>query len=522
MGVVYKARQVQMDRIVAVKMLSQEMAQDPNWVKRFEREARACSQLQHPNTIRVFDFGPTREHRLYMAMEFLDGRSLREVIADDAPLDGARVMKILIQCCASLAEAHGRGIIHRDIKPDNVFLLSMHGSPDFVKLLDFSVAKLLQENDGMRTQAGIVFGTPQYMSPEQGRGLPLDARSDLYALGILAYEMLTGMVPFHHDNPMAVLQMHVQKRLPPLPPNIAPSVQQVVYQALEKEPSKRYQSAGEMMQRCQEVAQQLGANTPGPQPPQAHHHAPAGPQHPPPAQHHVQPAAHQPPPQAHHHAPAQGPPNSIPAASNSFGPEQHTIIAGGGAPVTGNPNAPYGSQNPAAAQTIVAGRPPPELAAIRQQQGGPGPHGGGPGQHGGYPGPPQHGPGGPTASEAQTVIASAPESGPLAEARRALLAQAGAAPGLPGVPPANPHGDPGGGPPQTILIPNTDGVVSLSQQHQQHPQHARPTPAPMQAPRTPAGAQAMAPSVGPLFWAICIVSGLVVGVGAYLLVLLIA
>ena len=118
------------------------------------------------------------------------------------------MIKILIQCCASLAEAHSIGIIHRDIKPDNVFLLNMAGSPDFVKLLDFSVAKLL-EGDRMKTQAGVVFGTPQYMSPEQGRGLPLDARSDLYALGILAFEMLTGNVPFNDDNPMTVIQMHL-------------------------------------------------------------------------------------------------------------------------------------------------------------------------------------------------------------------------------------------------------------------------------------------------------------------------
>src|SRR5690606_3960328 len=127
------------------------------------------------------------------------------------------------------------GIIHRDIKPDNVFLQTMPGSPDFVKLLDFSVAKLLQDNDRMRTQAGVVFGTPQYMSPEQGRGLPLDARSDLYALGILAYEMLTQQVPFNHDNPMMVLQMHLRQPVTPLPPHIPQAVQAIVMRALEKE-----------------------------------------------------------------------------------------------------------------------------------------------------------------------------------------------------------------------------------------------------------------------------------------------
>jgi serine/threonine-protein kinase len=251
MGVVYKARQISIDRIIALKMLNAQMAADPTWVQRFYNEAKACSRLQHPNTIRMFDFGQTTDNRLFMTMEFLDGMSLRDALGK-GPLAPQRVVKILIQCCASLAEAHSIGIIHRDIKPDNVFLLNMAGSPDFVKLLDFSVAKLL-EGDRMKTQAGVVFGTPQYMSPEQGRGMPLDARSDLYALGILAFEMLTGTVPFHDDNPMTVIQMHLQAGLPPMPQTIPYSVQQIVRRALEKDPGRRYQSAGEMMQHCQQV-----------------------------------------------------------------------------------------------------------------------------------------------------------------------------------------------------------------------------------------------------------------------------
>jgi hypothetical protein len=251
MGVVYKARQTPLDRVIALKMLNAQMAGDAQWVQRFYNEAKACSRLQHPNTIRMFDFGQTPDGRLYMTMEFLDGMSLREALSK-GPLAPHRVVKILIQCCASLAEAHSIGIIHRDIKPDNVFLLNMAGSPDFVKLLDFSVAKLL-EGDRMKTQAGVVFGTPQYMSPEQGRGLPLDARSDLYALGILAFEMLTGNVPFNDENPMTVIQMHLHGGVPPLAQSIPYSVQQIVRRALEKEPSRRYQSSGEMMQHCQQV-----------------------------------------------------------------------------------------------------------------------------------------------------------------------------------------------------------------------------------------------------------------------------
>ncbi|MBA3818558.1 MAG: protein kinase [Deltaproteobacteria bacterium] len=251
MGVVYRARQLSIDRIIALKMLNSQMAQDPTWVQRFYNEAKACSRLQHPNTIRMFDFGQTSEGRLFMTMEFLDGQSLREAL-DKGPLAPQRVAKVLIQCCASLAEAHSIGIIHRDIKPDNVFLLNMAGSPDFVKLLDFSVAKLL-EGDRMKTQAGVVFGTPQYMSPEQGRGLPLDARSDLYALGILGFEMLTGNVPFHDENPMTVIQMHLHAGVPPMPDSVPYPVQQIVRRALEKDASRRYQSSGEMMQHCQQV-----------------------------------------------------------------------------------------------------------------------------------------------------------------------------------------------------------------------------------------------------------------------------
>jgi serine/threonine protein kinase len=260
MGVVYKARQTSIDRTLALKMLNPQMAQDPTWVQRFYNEAKACSRLQHPNTIRMYDFGQTSDGRLFMTMEFLDGISLRAAI-DQGPMSGERVAKIIIQCCASLAEAHSLGIIHRDIKPDNVFLLTHAGAADYVKLLDFSVAKLLQEGDRMHTQAGMVFGTPQYMSPEQGRGLPLDARSDLYALGILAFEMLTGNVPFHDDNPMTVIQMHLRSELPPMPASVPHSVQQLVRRATEKEASRRYQSAGEMMQYAQQAFAELSRQT---------------------------------------------------------------------------------------------------------------------------------------------------------------------------------------------------------------------------------------------------------------------
>ena len=205
----------------------------------------------------MFDFGQTQEGRLFMTMEYLDGMSLRDAL-QRGPLAPQRVDEDPDPVLRVARRAHAIGIIHRDIKPDNMFLLNMAGSPDFVKMLDFSVAKLL-EGDRMKTQAGVVFGTPQYMSPEQGRGLPLDARSDLYALGVLAFEMLTGNVPFNDDNPMTVIQMHLHGAIPPMPESMPYSVQKIVRRAMEKDPARRYQSAGEMMQHCQQVFAELNS-----------------------------------------------------------------------------------------------------------------------------------------------------------------------------------------------------------------------------------------------------------------------
>src|SRR5215470_1017082 len=261
MGVVYRARQISVDRTVAIKVLNAQVAQDPQWVGRFINEAKACSKLQHPNTVRLIDFGQTRDGLLFMAMEFLDGMSLRTAIDRGGRMAPARVLKIIMQCCQSLAEAHGLGIIHRDIKPDNLFLVTLAGQPDFVKVLDFSVAKLKQAaGSAMQTQAGVVFGTPNYMSPEQGRGLPLDARSDIYALGIVAYEMLMGRPPFSSQNPMEVLAMHVRTPVPPLV-GIPDRISQVVMRALAKDPAHRQQTVEQLHNECQNAIIEMG--TPG-------------------------------------------------------------------------------------------------------------------------------------------------------------------------------------------------------------------------------------------------------------------
>jgi serine/threonine-protein kinase len=454
MGVVYKARQISIDRIIALKMLNQQMAGDPQWVQRFYNEAKACSRLQHPNTIRMFDFGQTADQRLFMTMEFLDGVSLRQAL-QTGPLAAHRVVKILIQCCASLAEAHSIGIIHRDINPDNVFLLNMAGSPDFVKLLDFSVAKLL-EGDRMKTQAGVVFGTPQYMSPEQGRGLPLDARSDLYALGILAYEMLVGTVPFNDENPMTVIQMHLHGNIPPIPDTVPYSVQQVVRRALEKDAARRYQSSGEMMQHCQQVFAEVtqgGVSIGAGGVPRTMIAGPPG------------SGAPLPPGMQPQGGPPQG-------GYQQASPMQKTMIAqaspfaggqGGPGPGMQPPQGGGYQQSSAMQKTIVAGMAPPISGPGMMQTGMPAgmPQ---PGMPGGMPPGMQPGMGMPNAP--------------------------GGAPGAPG---AN----------KTMLLQPSEGVVSVARSG-----HAV----------QPAGTGAMQEGASTLFWAVSLVVGIAVGTIAYVIV----
>ncbi len=514
MGVVYKARQTSIDRIIAIKMLNAQMAADPTWVQRFYNEAKACSRLQHPNTIRMFDFGQSQDGRLFMTMEFLDGLTLRQALNTQAPMAPHRVLKILIQCCASLAEAHSIGIIHRDIKPDNVFLLNMAGSPDFVKLLDFSVAKLLQENDRMRTQAGVVFGTPQYMSPEQGRGLPLDARSDIYALGILGYEMLTGRVPFHDENPMNVLQMHLRAELPPLPQTIPMDAQNIVRRALAKEPGQRYQSAGEMMQHCQHVFAQLqgggasvgaagvprtmiagmppGMGGPPPGMATAPGHAPPGQQPGYPPGYPGQPGMGGPPPGMGGPPPGMGgPPPGM----------------GGPPPGMGGPPPAMPYQTAGAAQkTMMAGMAPPMTAP--QGHGappqGPPPQGG----HGGYQ----------TAGAAQkTMIAGMAPQLPMPGAPP--QGYPGAPPqGYPGGPPPAMGGPPPamGGPPggggqvqKTMMIQASEGIVSV----------AGKGPLPASGPTATAGAATEPAGASTAFWIVSMMIGIGVGVLGYVVML---
>jgi len=504
MGVVYKARQTSIDRVIALKMLNAQMASDPTWVQRFYNEAKACSRLAHPNTIRMFDFGQTSDGRLFMTMEFLDGASLRGAVSK-GPLAPQRVVKILIQCCASLAEAHSIGIIHRDIKPDNVFLLNMAGSPDFVKLLDFSVAKLL-EGDRMKTQAGVVFGTPQYMSPEQGRGLPLDARSDLYALGILAFEMLTGNVPFNDENPMSVIQMHLHGAIPPLPQSVPYPVQQIVRRALEKDPGRRYQSSGEMMQHCQQVFAEItqGGMSIGaggmPKTMIAGGPPPGLPGMPPPG---MQPPGMQPGMQPPGMPPGMQPPGMPPGMQP---PGMPPGMQPPGMPQMGGGGAPPMQASPQ--QKTMIAQPSP-FAQGGMPQGGMGPAG--MPQGGMPPGPP--GPGGfqPASAMQKTIVAGmAPPimGGQLMQPGQGAPGGPMMPPGYPQMPPGYPQMPPGGaaasGPNKTVMLQPSEGVVSVARTGQAV---------------QPAGTGAIQHGASTLFWIVSLFVGVAVGTLAYLIVL---
>jgi eukaryotic-like serine/threonine-protein kinase len=249
MGRVYVAEQ-QMGtnvRKVAVKTLQAQYAQDPQVLARFHRECGTVSELEHPNTIHFFDFGQTPDGQLYIAMEFVQGQSLSTAL-QQGPMRPERVLKIMAQVCGSLEEAHGRGVVHRDLKPDNIILTTRAGQADFVKVLDFGIAKRSEAKDKAQeqklTQQGMVLGTPPYMSPEQFSGKELDARSDIYSLGVMAYEMLTGRLPFEADTAWQWATAHMTAApLPfesiPAAAGVPPSMRQAILRSLAKDRADR-------------------------------------------------------------------------------------------------------------------------------------------------------------------------------------------------------------------------------------------------------------------------------------------
>jgi serine/threonine-protein kinase len=271
MGAVYKAHQPEMNRMVGIKILHPKLADRKDLVSRFGREARAMSQLSHPNTVRVFHFGELEDGSLYIIMEFLEGKNLNQTVRAEGPFVVSRALPVLIQACGALDEAHKAGIIHRDLKPENIFLVQSGPLRDFAKVLDFGLAKVgeqqMRPGSVVLTQEGMVFGTPEFMSPEQAQGKTLTPGSDVYSLACILYEVLTGKLPFDAKSAMDYIALHVTGKPIPLNQRVPgktfpPLLEQIVHRALAKRPEERFATAadfGTAMQWVLNGASQLPA-----------------------------------------------------------------------------------------------------------------------------------------------------------------------------------------------------------------------------------------------------------------------
>ncbi|RMH40181.1 MAG: serine/threonine protein kinase, partial [Deltaproteobacteria bacterium] len=271
MGAVFRAEQIALSRTVALKVLRAELSADPGLVRRFHAEARLAARLNHPNTVTLFDFGQDDDGSLFIAMEYVEGHSLREELVASGALPPVRALRIAEQVCASLADAHAHGIVHRDLKPDNVMLTQRGSKTDIVRVLDFGIAKLRDErNDGTSipmTQQGDLIGTPQYMAPEQIRGEQVDTYTDVYALGAMLYEMVTGRLPFEGKTVLAILSKHITED--PVPPSqrrrdlgVPPAVDALVLDCMRKEPRERPADMEALGERIARLRAQLAEADP--------------------------------------------------------------------------------------------------------------------------------------------------------------------------------------------------------------------------------------------------------------------
>ena len=256
MGVVYRAERLGLARQVAVKFLHRSSATMPGHRARFEREAAAMSRVTHPNLVSIIDYGST-DGVPYLVMDFHPGITLRRALKE-GPMEPARAVFIARQILAGVGSAHASGVVHRDLKPGNVLLVGSPGE-DLVKILDFGVAKLIEGDGGpseLSAVAGYVLGTPQYMSPEQARCERIDHRTDIYAIGVLMYEMLAGKLPFQAEGDLAILHKHIEetpRALRPMVPGLSAELEAATLRAMEKRPDRRWQSAAEYSTALSEV-----------------------------------------------------------------------------------------------------------------------------------------------------------------------------------------------------------------------------------------------------------------------------
>ena len=245
MGEVYLATHIELGRKLALKLMRPELSQDTSFVERFRREAMTASRLGHPHIVDIIDSGRSDEGQFYFVMEFLDGKTLSAII-DQGPVALPLALDLVTQIAQALDVAHRAGVVHRDLKPENVIVLDRAGQP-FVKLVDFGIAKVVAATDRKLTTHGLIMGTPQYMAPEQAAGLAIDARADVYALGLILFELLTGHPPLPGETSALIMSAHISKLAPPLPAAFPSSLRTLVTRALAKRPDERPQSMAEVL-----------------------------------------------------------------------------------------------------------------------------------------------------------------------------------------------------------------------------------------------------------------------------------
>ncbi len=252
MAAVFRAHHEGLKRDLALKVLHPNLSANTEMSARFEREARSASRLDHPNCVQVTDFGATDDGMMYMVMQLLEGEELTGMLKER--LESPRAVELVLQILRGLEHAHGKGVVHRDIKPENVFVTQDHDGEEVLKLVDFGIAKLTDATvDTHKTSAGLVFGTPAYMSPEQAMGVEADSRADLYSTGILFYQMLAGRLPIDNDDPVALVRMQVAVDPDPLPSGVPPVVAGVVARLLEKNRDHRFQTATEVIETLENI-----------------------------------------------------------------------------------------------------------------------------------------------------------------------------------------------------------------------------------------------------------------------------